>query len=147
MQRFVDIQKLICRFFSDDTDPRNVKELWRSCPNQMIWEALRGEDAVILSQEEVLRHLRQQPEMLVFTEPLPDLYLGTDVPCRLISGEDIVGNSEFWQQSVNERGHTILEIEPLYIVGLDLSWLIVVTPENTPDGGTLCVLVTAKRTD
>lgn len=133
---------ILNRFFPDDFSRHGIRNLWKACPNQMLWEAIQGTDAEILSPQEVLQQLRQCPSVFLFPEPLPSLYLDADPAYALVATSALIDNAEPWRSNSLCRGNSVLEIEPLYIVSCDDSWMIVLTTENTRTGDQLCVRIT-----
>lgn len=111
------------------------------CPNQMLWEAIRSSELQILSRSAVLQQLQQTSSVLVFPEPLPALYIGVEPTYAVVPSVKILAHSSHWINDSMEKGKCILEIEPLYIIDTNHSWMIVLTPENTPIGDQLCVLL------
>lgn len=133
---------ILNRFFSKDRSKHGIQDLWKACPNQMLWEAIQGADAAVLSPQEVLQQLKQCPSVLLFPEPLPSLYLGADPAYAIVATSALIENAEPWCSNSLRRGNSALEIEPLYIVSCDDSWMIVLTTENTRTGDQLCVRIT-----
>ena len=133
---------ILNRFFADDFSRHGIQNLWNTCPNQMLWEAIPGADAEVLSPPEVLQQLRQCPSVLLFPEPLPSLYLDAEPAYALVATSALIENAELWRSNSMRRGNSVLEIEPLYIVSCDYFWMIVLTTENTRTGDQLCVRIT-----
>lgn len=133
---------ILNRFFADDFSRHGIQNLWKACPNQMLWEAIPGTDAEVLSPQEVLQQLRQCPSVLLFPEPLPSLYLDAEPAYALVATSALIENAGSWRSNSLRRGISVLEIEPLYIVSCDGSWMIVLTTENTRTGDQLCVRIT-----
>ena len=113
---------LLNTFFNNRTLP----ELWEACHCQMLWEAIKKEDAIIISYEEVVSKISSEQMVHVFPEPLPALYMGIEPASKKVSTASLLHNKD------------VLRIEPLYIVSDDFSWMIVLTTENTLDGKQLC---------
>lgn len=120
----------------------DIQPLWSMCPNQMLWEAIRSSEAQVLSKCAVLQQLQQAASVFVFPEPLPALYIGAEPAYAIVPSAKILDHSSHWINHSMEKGKCILEIEPLYIMNTNCSWMIVLTPENTPSGSQLCVLLT-----
>lgn len=121
---------IIKNFFIRDFLPQDMDSVWHSCPNRMLWEAIRAEDALIVSYTDVLTLVNQTSEVYVLPEPLPAFHQNQEVACAIVSSDDFIsGFSEY------------VKAEPLYVFSRDFSWMIVFTTENTPDGEQLCVLV------
>ena len=95
----------------------------------------------IISQQDVVKFLASVPDAFVFPEPLPALYLGIVPVCKRILCAELIKNCERWLEAPGIRGDCLLEPEPLYIVDPDYTWMICLTTENTPDGGTWCILL------
>ncbi len=132
---------IISLFFPHVNSQCDIQDLWKFCPNQMLWEAIRGSDAKVLSQHDVLQQLRQAPSVLIFPEPLPSLYLGVDPAYSIVPTAAIIEKSLHWISNSTEKGNCVLEIEPLYMISTDYLWMIVLTTENTQSGDQLCVLL------
>lgn len=107
----------------------------------MLWEVIKSTDAKILSPQDVLQQLRQTPSVLLFPESLPSLYLGADPAYTIASTPTIIEKAWSWLNNSLGQGISAFEIEPLYVVSCDYSWMIVLTTENTRSGDQLCVLM------
>ena len=125
----IDIS-IIRNFFVRDFLPNDMDKVWTSCPNRMLWETIRAEDAVIVSHADVLTIVKQTSEVYVLPEPLPSLYLNQEVTCTLVSSFSFVDDFSKY-----------VKTEPLYVFSNDFSWMIVFTTENTQDGEQICVFV------
>ncbi len=118
-------------FFSE----YSIQDLWKTCPCQMLWEAIRKESALIISMDDVKKKLQNVKSVYILPEPLPAMYMGMEPNYRLVSCEEILnddaknGKCHYWQ------------IEPIYIINTDYSWMIVLTTENTPSGEQMIALV------
>lgn len=107
----------------------------------MLWEAIKNTYAKILSPQDILQQLRQTPSVLLFPEPLPSLHLGADPAYTIVSTPIITEEAWSWLTNSLSQGISAFEIEPLYVVNCDYSWMIVLTTENTRSGDQLCVLI------
>ena len=125
----IDIS-IIRNFFVRDFLPEDMDKVWYSCPNRMLWETIRAEDAVIVSHADALTIVKQTSEVYVLPEPLPALYLNQEVTYTLVSSFSFVDDFSKYAKT-----------EPLYVFSNDFSWMIVFTTENTPDGEQLCAFV------
>ena len=121
---------IIKKFFIQDFIPEDMDKVWHFCPNKMLWEAIRAENAVIISHANVLALLMQVSEVFVFPEPLPAFYQNQEAAYTVVSSYDFIKDFPEY-----------IKTEPLYVLSNDFSWMIVFTTENTPDGEQLCVLV------
>lgn len=125
----IDIS-IIRNFFVRDFLPKDMDKVWYSCPNRMLWEASRAEDAVIISHADVLTIVKQTSQVYVLPEPLPAFFQNQEVTYTLVSSFSFVDDFSKYTKT-----------EPLYVFSHDFSWMIVFTTENTPDGEQLCVFV------
>ena len=125
----IDIS-IIRNFVFRDFVPHDIDKLWKSCPNRMLWEAIRAENAATISRTDVTFTIKQTPEIYVLPEPLPAFYQNTKPPYTLVSSASLISNFEEYAKT-----------EPLYLISKDFSWMIVLTTENTLSGEQLCVLV------
>lgn len=141
MANSISGKQMILSFFSHLDLQCDIQSLWSICPNQMLWEAIQSSEAQVLSQRGVLQQLQQTSSVLVFPEPLPALYIGAEPAYSVVPSAKILDHSSDWINHSTEKGKCILEIEPLYIMSTNCSWMIVLTPENTPSGSQLCVLL------
>ena len=132
---------IVSDFVRRGFEPSDIGKLWKICHCGMLWEAIRTEDAIKISQQEILLYLRQTPSVYVLPEPLPAFYLGIEPACTLIPSPTLVDTFSQWRNNTLDRGISFLEIEPLYMISYDKAWMIVLTTENTPDGEQLCVLM------
>ena len=132
--KHIEIGQIILNTFFNG---RLLQELWEVCHCQMIWEAITKVDAQIISQSEVEDLLRKVDSVLVLPEPLPSMYMGIEPAFREISGKEILESGKCCD--IND----LFSIEPLYIVCLEDSWMIVLTTENTPAGDQLIALLKA----
>lgn len=114
--------------------PRDMDKVWHHCPNRMLWEAIRAEDAAIVSHADILTLVKQASEVYLLPEPLPAFYQNQEVNYTLVSSRDFV-------HDFSEYAKT----EPLYVFPNDFSWMIVFTTENTPTGEQLCILVKKRQ--
>lgn len=135
---------LIKRFVDPDFQDENFINLWKKCCNNMLWEGI-GIEGSVISEREVITYLRETKNVYVFPEPLPAFYLGCEVECKRMSTQELISSSSDWPHNYPVRGVTCFEIEPLYIINSDYSWMIVLTTENTPNGGQMCLLVSEKK--
>lgn len=126
---FIDAS-IIKNFIMRDFLPQNIDKVWNFCPNRMLWEAIRAEDAAIISHADVRTLIKQTSEVYVLPEPLPAFYQNQEVTYAVVSSNDFVEDfSEY------------VKTEPLYVFSNNFSWMIVFTTENTPDGEQLCALI------
>lgn len=125
---------IIREFIIRDFLPRDMDKVWHHCPNRMLWEAIRAEDAAIVSHADILTLVRQTSEVYLLPEPLPAFYQNQEVTYTLVSSRDFV-------HDFSEYAKT----EPLYVFPNDFSWMIVFTTENTPTGEQLCILVKKRQ--
>ena len=121
---------IIREFIIRDFLPRDMDKVWHHCPNRMLWEAIRAEDAAIVSHADILTLVKQASEVYLLSEPLPAFYQNQEVNYTLVSSRDFV-------HDFSEYAKT----EPLYVFPNDFSWMIVFTTENTPTGEQLCIEV------
>lgn len=134
----IDIGKTIIKNFFDD---RSISDLWKTCNCQMLWEAIKKEDATFISRPEILQQLQNAKYVFILPELLPTLYIGSDPSYMAMRFSDLERVCEAWSNNPLIRGNCIFEIEPLYIVSCDFRWMIVLTTENTPSGEQLCILM------
>ena len=121
---------LIRSFFVRDSLPQDIDKVWRDCPNRMLWEAIRAEDAAIISHEEIRDLVKQATAVCVLPEPLPAFHQNQQAAYTLVSSPDFLdGFSQY------------TKMEPLYLFCNDFSWMVVFTTENTPNGKQLCIFV------
>ncbi|MBQ8834529.1 MAG: hypothetical protein IJ001_06355 [Oscillospiraceae bacterium] len=123
-----DAEKIIDYFFNQ----YSIEELYALCPSHMLWEAIKEEDAVMLTYSQVLDLIQNTSSVFLFAEPLPALYAGKSVPCKDIPGKEFEKNIVTW-----EAGRT----EPLYILNTDFTWMIALTAENDSIGEEVCALL------
>ena len=121
---------VIKNFFIRDFLPQDMDKVWHFCPNRMLWETIRAEDAAIISHADVFTLVKQTSEVYVLPEPLPAFYQNQEVTYAVVSSYDFI--NDFFEYT---------KTEPLYVFSNDFSWIIVFTTENTPDGEQLCLLV------
>lgn len=107
--------------------------LWDSCPNQMLWENIQSEDASVISERDIPQYLQGVQAVFVLPEPLPALYIGIKPTYKNVSCSKLICD-------LNAADH-LFDADPTYIISCDYAWMIVLTPENTPSGERLCVLV------
>lgn len=120
---------------------QSIVELWKACHCQMLWEAIKASDATIITLDEVKLRIRCSPFVYVLPEFLPALYLGIEPAYKMIPSTCLLMRDETPQNDLVPKQIDYFAVEPLYIVSCDYSWMIVVTPENTPAGETLCAFV------
>ena len=126
---FIDMS-IIRNFIVHDFLPHDIDKVWKSCPNRMLWEAVRTEDATILSRSDVICTATHTPEIFVLSEPLPAFYRNIEPDYTLVPSSEFIENfSEYAKE------------EPLYLLSKDFSWMIILTTETTPSGEQLYVLV------
>lgn len=121
---------IIREFIIRDFLPRDMDKVWHFCPNRMLWEAIRTEDAAIVSHADILTLVKQTSEVYLLPEPLPAFYQNQEVNYTLVSSRDFVDDFSEYAKT-----------EPLYVFPNDFSWMIVFTTENTPTGEQLCIEV------
>lgn len=121
---------IIREFIIRDFLPRDMDKVWHFCPNRMLWEAIRAEDAAIVSHADILTLVKQTSEVYLLPEPLPAFYQNQEVTYTLVSSRDFVDDFSEYAKT-----------EPLYMFSHDFSWMIVFTTENTPTGEQLCIEV------
>lgn len=138
-----DIMKkaIDCLITQEATD---VADLFQFCPNHMLWECIRRNDAVLLSWKEALHFLERDEPIYVFREPLPNLSANKPLQGALVPGHTLrealaSENGEALPFSVQRNGEN-----PLYIFDEAFHWMLVLTEENTSDGEELCVLLRAQ---
>lgn len=121
------INKIIDNFFFGNT----IEEIWNSCPNKMLWEAIDANCAVAISHADICSLLENSDSVIVFPEPLPALYLGASPAFVSFQScnDNMLKETRLWK------------VEPIYLASATLSWLIAMTPENTLSGSQLCVMV------
>lgn len=107
----------------------------------MLWDVIRKDDAAIIPISELPHLLRRETSVVIVPEPLPAMYMGIEPAFKAVSREIILDSLANYQDSPLVRCKSILEVEPVYLFSADLSWMIALTTENTPDGQRLCVLV------
>jgi hypothetical protein len=125
---------LNCGFSSSE-----ISNLWSSCPNKYLWEALKFDKAIFIDEEFVKNKVATVSSVVLLPEPLSAIYLGVEPAHTIVRSKDIIVD----QDSIADcKGNQILtDLEPLYIVDENFTWMIVLTTENTPDGKQLCVFV------
>lgn len=126
---FIDMS-IIRNFIIRDFLPHDINKVWKSCPNRMLWEAVRAEDAAIISQTDVIFTIKHTPEIFVLSEPLPAFCRNTELDYTLVPSSEFVADFAEYAKE-----------EPLYLLSKDFSWMIILTTENTPSGEQLCVLL------
>ena len=126
---FIDIS-IIRNFILRDFIPHDIEKVWKACPTRMLWEAIRAEDATIISQPDVIFTIKQTPEIFVLSEPLSAFYRNTEPDYTLLPSSEFVADFAEYAKE-----------EPLYLLSRDFSWMIILTTENTPSGEQLCVLM------
>lgn len=62
---------ILNRFFPDDFSRHGIRNLWKACPNQMLWEAIQGTDAEILSPPGGLAAAEAMPLCIPFPGASP----------------------------------------------------------------------------
>lgn len=108
---------------------RTIDELWSSCPNHMLWEAINVKSATILHESDALQYLKDRSAVYILPEFLPMIYWGIEENLFNILDQD-----------------SIIQMEPLYIVSRDFSWMIVITTENACSNERLCVYMESNST-
>ena len=126
-------KNVLSRFFSN----ASPLELWTICPNHMLWEAIKQEDAQPIELLCIPDFLKQQKVFFAFPEPLPAIYNN-----KLLEYVQIECSDENKDDLVT---YGLFEQEPLYIVDCEFKWMVVLTTENTQTGTQLCVMVNAKQ--
>ena len=127
---------IVNRFFAGKT----VSDLWEACPNKMLWEALKKRDVEFITLDDIKTLSISAQYVYVLPELLPSLYLGITPAYRMVKWTHLFPNEGRRDGHTSSREYDILEIEPLYIVSYDFSWMIVLTTENTSQGSQLCVV-------
>lgn len=111
----------------------NSSDIWKACPNQMLWEAILKNDTAILGCQSALDLLAVPTNVYVLPEFLPALYMGVTPAYQTICSTSLL--------EPNSLERKMLNIEPLYVVNCDFSWMLVFTTENTPSGDQLCGII------
>ncbi len=126
----------------------DISDLYASCPNRMLWEAIQKKNAAIIEWEDIPAFLQQQECMVyVFPEPMIDLYRGQHVRCSTIDSRTL--RDYFNRDSVIIVDELKVPVsnsgfdKPVYFFDVKLSWMLVLTAENKADGTQLCVLLSA----
>ena len=120
---------------------RSVQDLWATCHCQMLWEAIKREDARVISINDLPPLLRSDAFVIIAPEPLPAIYMGIDPAFKVIDKETIVNALLNYPDVPWVRSESILEVEPIYLFAVDFSWMIALTTENTVEGKRLCVVI------
>ena len=131
MSRRIDMS-IISNFIRRNFSPSDIESLSNSCPNKMLWEAVCGDDAEMLTEEEVILLLRKVPQIYAMQEPLSAF-------CQNKEPEYFLASSSTFADELSISRATASD--PLYLISYDFSWMIVMTAENTPSGEELCVLL------
>ena len=118
-----------------------MQDLWGTCHCQMLWEAIKREDARDISINDLPQLLHSDAFVIIAPEPLPAMYMGTAPAFQLISKDILLEALTDYQDMPWIKGKSIFEVEPIYLFAVDLSWMIALTTENTTDGKRLCVVV------
>lgn len=136
----LSINHIIDHFFPG----RSAQELWITCRSQMLWEAIRKNDAEIISISDLPYLLCDEVSVIIAPEPLPAMYLGIEPAHKFIDTDEIINSVFNYIDTPLVKCKSILETEPLYIFPINYSWMIALTTENTQEGKRLCVLVKGK---
>ena len=134
MENMLIGKRIVETFFSGIS----VIDLWKSCPCQMLWEAINKANSTIISQYDVLQQLRRFSSVYILPELLPAIYLGIEPAYKLVKCSSFPEDNESLFGNATLGEWNLLDVEPLYIVSCDFSWMIVLTTENTPSGERLC---------
>ena len=134
----MDGKKLITNIinsFFDGLDPSAIVE---QCPNGMLWEAIKSEDAQDLEILDIFAHLSRHDEFFLLPEPISAIQNGLDPEFIRVKATDLFlnDNNAFWD---------LIWKEPAYLVSCDFKWMIAMTTEDTRQGTQLCVIVYASR--
>lgn len=132
---------IIFKNFICDNSNTNIQQVWDCCPNKELWELLIMRDVTILTRECALKKIKESPVVFAFPEVLPAIYLGVAPTCAVVRTSKIALDISHEDCILAMDGYSIFGFEPLYIVDQDYSWMIVMTPENTPDGKQICALI------
>lgn len=127
-KKFIDN---ICNAFFDGLTPSALAE---RCPNRMLWEAIKRENACNIEMHDIFSRLLQQDEFFFLPEPVPAIQNGIEPEFRKVKAAGLLLNDgdSFWD---------FIWKEPAYLVSCDFKWMIALTTENMADGRQLCVLV------
>ena len=132
---------IIKDFIDPDFQVESIKDIWKACPNLMLWEAIRAERSTVITRPEVLEYLQKEESVILIPEPLPAFCLGLPQTALQVSTQDLLRNGVSWVKDRYEfRTESPLNIEPLYILGKSKHWMIVLTTEGTASGQQLCAL-------
>ena len=135
------IGSLIIEHFFPDQSAIQLRE---ACPNKMLWEAIKKADATIISQKDVMQHLHTTADAYILPECLPAIDLGIEPAYMRLSDFFLQDEAPPPCRTWKIDTATLFQIEPLYIINSDFSWMIVLTTENLPSGEQLCVFVEAQ---
>lgn len=132
MEEKMVISRIINSFFNGMTP----LALLASCPNYMLWEAIRRENARNIELHDIFAHLLRHDEFYLLPEPIPAIQNGVEPEYIKVKSSVLLcnDNDAFWD---------LVRKEPAYLVSCDFNWMIAMTTENTSCGDQLCVLVSA----
>jgi hypothetical protein len=142
MEYLTSGRQILSHFFPHISSQRDIQNLWNCCPNQMLWEAISASDANLITQRDMMQLLQKTPFVYAFPEPLPALYLGAEPGYSILCTKEGRESSLYPVGILDEDGYNAFSVEPLYLICEDISWMIVLTTENTPSGDQLCALLT-----
>ena len=133
----MDGKKLITNIinsFFDGLDPSAIVE---QCPNGMLWEAIKSEDAQDLEILDIFAHLSRHDEFFLLPEPISAIQNGLDPEFIRVKTANLFlnDNNAFWD---------LIWKEPAYLVSCDFKWMIAMTTEDTRHNTQLCFIVYAK---
>ena len=129
--------KNIFNAFFDGATPT---EMLMRCPNHMLWEAIKREDAVIVEKQEILAYLLLKDAFWIMTDPIRTIQYGEELECIRMKCSDLLADSK-------ENFLDFIKQEPTYLVSCDYKWMIALTTENTPHGTQLCAVVSNRGTE
>ena len=133
----MDGKMILSRIINSFFNGLERSALVEQCPNGMLWEAIKRENARDIDIHGIFAHLSTQDEFYLLPEPIPAMRNGFDPVFMRVKSEGLLRNDQ------DPFGDFIWK-EPTYLVSCDFKWMIAMTTENTANGDQLCVFVCAK---
>ncbi len=141
MEKIYISSSIINEFIFPEFQMSEMQNLWKSCFNGMLWEAIMT-DYTKMTRKDILNFLRHEESVILFSEPLPSFYLGLQQEACLVSADTLLSNAQAWlENKYASRGNNFLEIEPLYMLDEKRQWMLVLTIGHRATGEELQALL------
>ncbi len=134
MEKIYISSSIINEFIFPEFQMSEMQSLWKASADGALWKTITT-DYTKIGREDILNFLRREESVILFSEPLPNFYLGLRQEACLVATDTLLSNAQAWlENKYASRGNNFLEIEPLYILNETRQWLIVLAAGYTAKG-------------